>query len=183
MYQTYRVIDVSDIRQVPDSQEVFVYTDSDSFLSIEVLERVPRDDDSDAVKYHFNALAEDNDAINSTITSIQPFKSSNVVAPLAVAGLNEATGSIIMNTPNTEAGDMLPHIILEGRQEVRKFNQPDAVEVEILMALFRIRSHDADVVVSASIPNNAARSIGIKEDFYVLVSSFRIHDYGLFGSH
>ncbi|KAL4071715.1 hypothetical protein J3A83DRAFT_4187853 [Scleroderma citrinum] len=79
-----------------------------------------------------------------------------------------------MNTPNTEAGDMLPHIILEGRQEVRKFNQPDAVEVEILMALFRIRSHDADVVVSASIPNNAARSIGIKEDFYVLVSSFLI---------
>lgn len=39
-----------DIRQVPDSQEVFVYTDSDSFLSVEVLQRVPKDDDTEAVK-------------------------------------------------------------------------------------------------------------------------------------
>lgn len=40
-----------DIRQVPDSQEVFVYTDSDSFLSVEVLQRVPKDDDTEAVKW------------------------------------------------------------------------------------------------------------------------------------
>jgi len=105
-------------------------------------------------RYHFTALAEDNDATMSTIIS----------------------------TCVPKADGKHPPVVLEGKQEVRKFNQPCAVEVDILLALFRVKDYGVDVIVSASIPKNSARLTAIKEDFYALVQSFRIRDYGLFVS-
>lgn len=105
-------------------------------------------------RYHFTALAEDNDATMSTI----------------------------INTCVPNIDGILPHVILEGKQEVRKFNQPCAVEVDILLALFRVKDYGVDVIVSASIPKNSARLTAIKEDFYALLESFRIRDYSLFVS-
>jgi hypothetical protein len=41
----------SDLRQVPDTQEVFVYPDSQISIIVEILERVASNDDAEAAKF------------------------------------------------------------------------------------------------------------------------------------
>ncbi len=41
----------SDLRQVPDTQEVFLYPDSGVSIIFEVLQRVDKEDDQDAARY------------------------------------------------------------------------------------------------------------------------------------
>ncbi|KAG6335881.1 hypothetical protein ID866_3218 [Astraeus odoratus] len=152
------VLDASDIRQVPDSQELFLYLRSDSFLSIEVLERVPEDDDLEAAKFHFDAVADDNDAIEPTVKEVRH---------LGIRAVSD--------------GSTLSPVFLRGTQKVQKFGREDPQEVEILIALWRIQVDDrcADIVVSANIPDPA--EIGaVEEDFGLLVDTFYILDYGLF---
>ncbi|KIO13287.1 hypothetical protein M404DRAFT_18783 [Pisolithus tinctorius Marx 270] len=160
------VLDISDIRQVPDSQEAFLYPKSDAFLSIEVLQRVPPEDDAEAARYHFDVLAEENGAIDKEITEIRALQ----LEPKKAITSDDLTPS---------------PMFLYGRQKARKFNQPQANEVDILIALFRIVTSKAtaDVVVSASIPTESTGLVdrdAIKSDFQTLVSSFHILDFALF---
>ncbi|KAF8841198.1 Mog1p/PsbP-like protein [Paxillus ammoniavirescens] len=158
------IIDASDIRQVPDSQEVFLYKEG-ACLVVEVLERVADSDDTNAVKFHFEALADDNDAIVSTMQD-----------PLVI--------------PN-DRGDRTPSpIVLHGTQKICKFNQTAVDQVEVLLALFRVQTQQksADVVVSANIPKSSGGQVIVAEekaaaialDFRLLVSSLCIVNYGLF---
>ncbi|KIK93505.1 hypothetical protein PAXRUDRAFT_828898 [Paxillus rubicundulus Ve08.2h10] len=158
------IIDASDIRQVPDSQEVFLYNDvTGSSLVVEVLERVTAPDDTKAVKYHFEALADDNDAIVSTMQD-----------PIVI--------------PNDRGDETPSPIVLRGTQNIRKFSQTAVDQVEVLMALFRVQSKHADVVVSANILKSSGGQVMVAEekaaaiafDFNLLVSSLSIVDYGLF---
>ncbi|KAF9227996.1 Mog1p/PsbP-like protein [Gyrodon lividus] len=160
------ITDASKIRQVPDTQEVFLYNDvAGPFLVVEVLERVSEPDDTKAVKFHFEALAHDNDAIASTMQD-------PIVKP-------------------NERGSQTPSpIVLRGTQSIRKFNRTAVDQVEILMALFRVQSEkkSADVVVSTNIPKSSdgqvivgeEKAMAITSDFNLMVSSFCIVDYNLF---
>ncbi|KAG8217455.1 hypothetical protein J3R82DRAFT_5600, partial [Butyriboletus roseoflavus] len=159
-----KLVDVSDLRQVPDTQEVFLYPDSNVSIIIEVLQRISEPIDAEAVKFHFEALAHDNDAISSMIFG-PPF------------------------VMHSDRGDQTPSpIILRGSQRVRKFNAIAADNVDISIALFRVHSggKSADLVVSASIPRSSEGCVGekhaaaIASEFNSLVSSLRIKDYGLF---
>ncbi|KIJ69478.1 hypothetical protein HYDPIDRAFT_80300 [Hydnomerulius pinastri MD-312] len=160
------LLDASDIRQVPDTQEVFLYPNMEGpFLVVEVLERVSEPDDMKAVKFHFEALAYDNDAVASAMQEPR----------------------VVTN----DRGDNTPSpITLRGTQSIRKFNRTAVDQVEILMALFRVQvaQKSADIVVSASIPKSSGGQImvgdekaaAIASDFNLLVLSLRIVDYGLF---
>ncbi|KAF9246585.1 hypothetical protein BU15DRAFT_39831 [Melanogaster broomeanus] len=164
------ILDASDVRQVPDTQEVFLYTDvMGPFLVIEVLERVSEPDDMEAVKFHFKALAHDNDATTSTMQD-----------PTVI--------------PNRR-GDQTPSpVVLRGTQSISKFNRSTVDQVEILMALFRVqvqsgkKQRSADVVVSANIPRSSGgqvmvgeeKAAAIASDFNSLVESLCISDYDLF---
>ena len=44
-------LNYSDIRQVPDTQEVLLYPDSSVSIVVEILERVQPEDDEGAAKY------------------------------------------------------------------------------------------------------------------------------------
>lgn len=78
-------------------------------------------------------------------------------------------------------------ILLEGTQEIKKFNRPTADEVQILLALYRVEDKNVDVVFSVNIPVKTEgggtglqeRSVA-KDAFLAATQSFHIHDFGLF---
>ena len=55
-------VNVSDVRQVPDNQEVFVDDTTGASVIVELLERVDDVDDANAARYHFDELARSNRA-------------------------------------------------------------------------------------------------------------------------
>lgn len=158
------LIDASDLRQVPDTQEVFLYSDSDVSIIVEILQRVDPNDDYDAIKFHFDSLAHDNGSHENHI---------NQVSTKSNDGGDDGTPSAIL---------------LDGVQNVLKFNQKNPDEVRVLMALYRIAKHGTDIVVTFNLPIRTNRGPLIREeeqtkilsDFREFVHSFQIVDYNLF---
>lgn len=157
------LIDASDIRQVPDTQEVFLYPDSSISIIVEILQRVDPPDFHDAAKFHFDSLAHDNNALQSNVESVDVI-------------------------PN-DRGDRTPSaIVLSGHQVVRKFNQATPDQVLVLMALYRVEEKGIDLVVTFNVPlhSNDGGEVGesgrdiARTQFDTLVRSLTIVDFGLF---
>lgn len=160
------IIDASEIRQVPDTQELFLFRDSDISIILEVLERVEPDDPSEAITFHFNSIAHDNDAQTAVVHAIEQVP---------------ATSTDTNTTP--------PAIILYGTQHVAKFNRPTPDEVRIFLAVFRVASKNVDLVLTFNVPvvteDNKGASDGAgltaaKLQFEEAVRSLKIVDLGLF---
>jgi len=157
------LLDASDLRQVPDTQEVFLYPSSSISLIVEVLQRADPSDPKDAVKFHFEALAHDNSAQSQAVHEV----------------------TII---PNGRGDDTPSVILLSGTQTVPKFNRPTPDEVRILMALYRVESKNIDLVMSMNIPVTSAdggaadadKLASATKDFDVAAKSLHIVDFGLF---
>ncbi|KAF8969805.1 hypothetical protein BDZ97DRAFT_160880 [Flammula alnicola] len=157
------LIDASDIRQVPNTQEVFMYPQSNVSVILEILQRVERSHYDDAIRFHFDSLAHDNSARSATVESV-------------------------VMIPN-DRGDGTPSaIVLKGVQMVPKFNHTTPDKVQIFMALFRVESKAADLVLTFNVPvesvdGGAVDSGGLENaeaDFNTFVRSLRIVDFGLF---
>ncbi|KAJ1524713.1 hypothetical protein HK096_000693 [Nowakowskiella sp. JEL0078] len=58
-------VQLSDLREIPDHQEVFVDTITNESVIFEILE-LAEIADIDAASYHFQQLADDNDATNES---------------------------------------------------------------------------------------------------------------------
>ncbi|KDR73443.1 hypothetical protein GALMADRAFT_609979 [Galerina marginata CBS 339.88] len=157
------LIDAANLRQVPDTQEVFMYPDSNISIIVEILQRVESSHYSDAIRFHFDSLAHDNSARSAEVESV----------------------SVIPN----DRGDETPSaIVLKGIQFVPKFNHTTPDKVQILMALFRVESKHIDLAVTFNIPIGCAdggavsseQSEKARADFDTFVRTFRIVDFGLF---
>ncbi|KAJ7219071.1 hypothetical protein GGX14DRAFT_434458, partial [Mycena pura] len=160
------LVDASDLRQVPDNQEVLLYPDSSVSIIVEVLERVDAADHDSAARFHFDSLAHDNSA------------DSAVVDAVAVI-------------PNTRNDGTPPAITLSGVQSVAKFNKADRDQVRVLMGLFRVENKRVDLVVTFNIPMQSHDSGAVDERgwkatqiyfdaFDAFVRSLCIVDFGLF---
>ncbi|KAJ7109160.1 hypothetical protein C8R44DRAFT_801796 [Mycena epipterygia] len=157
------LVDASDLRQVPDTQEVLLYPNSSVSIIVEILERVDPADDDPAIRYHFDSLAHDNSA------------QSTVVNAVAI-------------TPNTRGDNTPPAITLSGVQLVPKFNLTTPDQVRVLMALFRVEDKRVDLVVTFNIPMNSQDDGAVDEEgwsdmqihFHAFVNSLRIVNFGLF---
>jgi len=155
-------IDASDIRQVPDNQEVFLYPDSQISIVVEVLQRVAPNDDAGAAKFHFDSLADDNSATARSVENV--------------------------TTIRNNGGDKTPTpTVLVGTQTVRKFNSTVPDTIRILLAVFRIVSKDVDLVLSMNVPLQTAEGETAdaiyqeaQRDFGTAVKSLQIIDLGLF---
>ncbi|GAA5875253.1 hypothetical protein JCM16303_000556 [Sporobolomyces ruberrimus] len=167
-------LDASDLRQVPDTQEVFLSPNSDLSLIIEVLELVKDEGAGDsleaAIKFHFSSLAHDNSALSSNIDSIN------------VPTIDKST-----NGDSTRPEVQGP-TVLTGTQSVSKFNKSpeEADTVLIQFALWRIPSKNADVTLCVNFPVKMGET-GVELDpqeakrvFEDAVRSFEIRDFGLF---
>ncbi|KAF8201513.1 hypothetical protein BJ912DRAFT_503958 [Pholiota molesta] len=157
------LIDASDIRQVPNTQEVFMYPDSNVSIILEILQRVEPSHYNDAIRFHFDSLAHDNSAVSANIHSV----------------------SVVPN----DRGDNTPSaIVLKGVQMVPKFNHATPDRVEILMALFRVESKGIDLVLTFNVPvesvdEGRANEFTIekaKADFDQFARSLRIVDFDVF---
>ncbi|KAF9466385.1 hypothetical protein BDZ94DRAFT_1251830 [Collybia nuda] len=157
------LVDASDLRQIPNTQEVFMYPDSSISIIVEILEKVEPLHFNDAIRFHFDSLAHDNTAVSATVDDV----------------------SVI---PNDRGDDTPSAAVLSGIQSVRKFNQPTPDTVQILMALYRVERKNVDLVVTFNIPtqSNDGGAVGsqgletAKSHFYSFVQSLHIVDYGLF---
>jgi len=154
-----RCIDVSEIRQVPDNQEVFLYPDSPISIIVEVLERVAENDDEEAAKFHFSSLAGDNSAASSSIERVS-------------------------RIPGDRGGDTPSPIVLHGTQLVHKFNSAVLDTVRIFLAVFRIKSKNVDLVLSMNVPLETVEGrvddTKYQLDFDTAVKSLHVLDFGLF---
>ncbi|THH04481.1 hypothetical protein EW145_g5493 [Phellinidium pouzarii] len=114
--------------------------------------------------FHFDALAHDNDAVSRTVHSIESLES--------------------LASPETTPSP----ILLEGSQQIAKFNRQFEDKVHILLALYRVTGKNVDLVLSANIPitTEAGGVLGSddlnssKEAFLAAARSLKIADFGLF---
>lgn len=166
------LIDASDLRQVPDQQEVWLDNDSNLSWILEVVQLVTQDgaqhDQDSAIRFLFQSLAHDNSALSSEIEAIS-------VAPLPLP-LSSATTPALLG-PTT----------LVGIQKVSKFNLPPekADSVLILMALWRIPEKNSDLVLCVNFPVREAggeevNAEAARDTFDLAVRTLLIKDYGLF---
>ncbi|KAI9018680.1 hypothetical protein CLU79DRAFT_759850 [Phycomyces nitens] len=170
-------MDASHFRQVPDNQEVFVDTNTQQSLIIELLEQVSADGEESA-KFHFGQLASDNDALSFDISSVRTCP-PDIVCPLLPA---ETTFVYV----------------LHGSQQVAKFNEEkDGAynHVHIVMAVIRLAHARTDVVISINAPQAVAEKSSEKttseetmsaslelvdEEMVELLNSFEVKDWTLF---
>jgi len=157
------LVDASDLRQVPDTQEVFLYPDSSKSLILEVLQRVEPTGSDEAARFHFDSIAHDNEAISRTVGEIR--------------------------TVSNDRGDNMPSpILLDGTQTVNKFNATVPDQIRIFMALYRIEDKNIDLVLVMNVPvssldGGAVNEEGVpasRKEFETAALSLRIVDYGLF---
>jgi len=123
--------DVSDLRQVPDNQEVFVHSTTDQSIMIELLTRV-QETDEQAIRTHFDDLASSNDAIGPDDSKI-----------LSVESIATNRLSLVQCTS--------AHYVV-GEQMVSKFNETARNVITVHMALLRLSQHDTDVIVTFNDP-------------------------------
>ncbi|KAJ1926765.1 hypothetical protein IWQ60_003534 [Tieghemiomyces parasiticus] len=166
--------DVNTYRQIPDHQEVFASDSNDQSIVIEIFEKAPVSDE-EAAKFHFQELAESNEAATSEIISNEPIPDENVP-----------------ELPTTAVCSMVT-----GKQIVSKFKESTAEAANyVLMYVAVIRLHEfhTDIVISMNHPvvisaqSTSSQSMTAETDpkvslttFKHLLETFKIEDFKLFG--
>ncbi|KAG0324260.1 hypothetical protein BG000_002278 [Podila horticola] len=175
---------ISHVREVPDHQEVFVNVDEDQSVIVEILELAAEASDDGCAAFHYQQLAEDNDAEeSSTIQSV----------------------SILSNAELPSWPSDAKIYLLLGQQRVAKFNERQRqVEsgsaedtrnlLQIMMVVVRLPRQATDIVISYNVPLQIAATSSSREVahegniqeaevwFRNLIGSFRVRDWSLFGN-
>jgi len=152
-------------QEVPDTQELFRYSQSDVIIVIEVIARVEPTDNQEAVRFIFNELADVNDANLRTIDDDPD------VPPL-----------IRPEPPPDKSGTALIPTILTGTQHIAKDGraQNELDQVRIAMCLFRPHTCN-DLLITFNVPEKSGGWNQAKNDFKTLVESLTV-DPELFAS-
>ncbi|KAJ3684914.1 hypothetical protein LUZ61_014078 [Rhynchospora tenuis] len=177
-----RFQDVSNIREVPDHQEVFVDPTRDESLIIELLDLKSEVADHESATWFLRDLAIEQDASDSVV--------------IEHSGMMELTG--LQN-----GNEAVPAMTAVGKLAVSKGRQGRGAEniVRVYLANIRLKNVSTDVLITAYEPliinplSESARTVGagvavpaeqsgclpVQEVFRLAVSSFKIHDWNLFG--
>ncbi|KAF2211982.1 hypothetical protein CERZMDRAFT_97900 [Cercospora zeae-maydis SCOH1-5] len=172
--------DVSQIRQVPDTQEVFLHTEGFSSMVFDILERVSppaiaSDDDVEALKFHLSDIIDSKpDAAASTI-------------------LQTATEFPLVKMPETKCWSLVARVPA-GEKMRGRANEPKG-GVCVFVVLVRLENVQTDFVVSVNLPvmregtgadmGDTAEVEGLLETGKKMrervVGSLQVKDWGLFG--
>ncbi|KAL2484612.1 Mog1/PsbP/DUF1795-like photosystem II reaction center PsbP family protein [Abeliophyllum distichum] len=178
-----RFQDVSNIRQVPDHQEVFVDPTRDESLIFELIDLKANVPDEGSASWFLQDLANEQDAEGTMV--------------LEQSGVFQADGLQYRNTPavvTTATGQMG---ISKGRQGREAQNI-----VKVYLANLRLKEVGTDVLITAYEPmlinplSESASTVGaglavpaaqygcmpMAEVFKHAVSSFKVNDWSLFGA-
>mmetsp|Transcript_65380 Transcript_65380/g.116335 ORF Transcript_65380/g.116335 Transcript_65380/m.116335 type:complete len:190 (-) Transcript_65380:1069-1638(-) len=166
-------IDASDIRQVPDNQEVFIDPQTDACIIIELLSLTPNVSLEDLAPYHFKELAKEN------------------AADFHVGECQVMSDDTMPHLPPTK--DAYKQVI-KGTQTIAKFKEAAANLVTTYLAVVRLAPPlSTEILISLSAPSeihpeSSSKGLqpmgGNKELcdrlFTDLLRSFHIRDFGLF---
>lgn len=165
--------DISELREIPDNQEVFTHPHTDQSMIVELVEYQEQVEDQDAAKYHFEDIASSNNALESgafEVTNVGPLSKSDVAL-----------------------SDCSTAWMLTGTQCVAKFNEEARNMVTLHLGLFRLPQFSTDVLVTFNDPQriNPDSSSATSEemqrgawtvvDFQRLLKTLTLHNPGLFG--
>ncbi|MFS7897239.1 putative ran-interacting Mog1 protein [Helianthus anomalus] len=175
-----RFEDVSNIRQVPDHQEVFVDPARDESLIIELLEMKHDLADNASATWFLQDLATEQAAEGNIVTE--------------QSAVFEAQGLGYRNIPSVITTATAQMAISKGRQGREAQNL-----VKVYLANLRLKGVGTDVLITAYEPvfiNESARSVGagltvpaaelgrtpMADVFKQVVATFRVNDWNLFGA-
>lgn len=178
-----RFQDISNIRPVPDHQEVFADPNRDESLIFELLDLKRDVEDNGSATWFLRDLATEQDAEGSLV--------------LEHSGMADVEGLRYRDIPaviNTAVGQMS---ISKGRQGREAQNI-----VRVYLANIRLKEVGTDVLITAYEPllinplSESARTVGygpavparesgclpVADAFQLAVSNFKVHDWNLFGA-
>mmetsp|Transcript_9264 Transcript_9264/g.20604 ORF Transcript_9264/g.20604 Transcript_9264/m.20604 type:complete len:187 (+) Transcript_9264:66-626(+) len=157
--------DASEVRQVPDHQEVWTDHSSDRSITVEILERKDIADDH-AVAFFLADLADANDARDARLVSERQLSTQEV-----------------------------PHLadvhcrLGVGLQRIPKFNEDSANLVQIYLCVIRLAAQETDILLVLNDPieidpRSSSADVPVMdrgEDLFLsLLRTFQIVDWGLF---
>ncbi|KAF2769113.1 Mog1p/PsbP-like protein [Teratosphaeria nubilosa] len=122
--------DVSDIRQVPDHQEVWLDKDGFTSIIVEILERVEKSDDIEALRYHLEDIVQEDWGEMKMWSSNQ--------AHFAKLPKYTPAYTLLATSPPGEKQ--------RGRQ-----NEPDFIG--ILLTMVRLVQQKTDLIVAINVPH------------------------------
>ncbi|KAG7740907.1 hypothetical protein KL923_001548 [Ogataea haglerorum] len=154
------MVDASTLRQIPDTQEVFVagpdtQLGPEDAIIFDLLESVDVPDDA-AAEYHFQELAKLNGADNAKVL--------------------EATKIVCPNFAQD------PTYVLVGSQEVKKWGR-DQTELVVLLGLIRLQRVQTDLLITYNLPGEdfGPRIPVAKQVIQHILESLQVQDWSLFG--
>ncbi|CAO3615639.1 unnamed protein product [Cunninghamella blakesleeana] len=166
-------MDASTIRQVPDNQEVFIDMNTQQSLIIELLEKVEHLNE-EAAKFHFEQIADQNNATNYSIKSIEHV-SVDIAAP-----------KLPIDTTV---------YFVRGFQNVAKFNENAVNQIELILAVVRLEKVQTDLIITLNAPTHVSPNSSENKDLVnpapessyinemkLLVQALEVHDWSLFGN-
>nr|ADO28291.1 ran guanine nucleotide release factor [Ictalurus furcatus] len=163
--------DISELREIPDNQEVFAHTHTDQSIIIELLEYQSHVEDSQAARYHFEDVAGSNKVMEAGQMEVMEVQ----CVPQEQLSLSQCSSAWI----------------LTGAQLISKFNEEAKNIVKIHLCLFRLPEYTTDILITFNDPfsisplssSSSASADGAwtVQDFHTLVQSFQLLDPGVFG--
>lgn len=121
--------DVSEIRQVPDHQEVWLDTNGFTSIIVEILERVDKPSDIEALEYHLRDIVEED------VTDTKIWTSS------------QAHFSKLPNMPSYTLVATSP----PGAKQRGRAREPDFVG--ILLTMVRLVQEKTDIIIAVNVPH------------------------------
>ncbi|KAL6464144.1 hypothetical protein MHYP_G00285350 [Metynnis hypsauchen] len=162
--------DISELREIPDNQEVFSHAHTDQSVIVELMEYQAHVEDSQAARYHFEDLAGSNKATAEglwEVRGVEPIPSSQI-------NLQQCSSAWL----------------LSGAQLISKFNEEAKNTVNIHLCLFRLPQYTTDILITFNDPVNisplsssavvSAEESWTLQDFLTLLQSVRLLDPGVF---
>ncbi|XP_056314431.1 ran guanine nucleotide release factor [Danio aesculapii] len=165
-------MDISELRQIPDNQEVFAHSQTDQSIIIELLEYQSQVQDAEAARYHFEDVAGSNKAIENGTWEVRVVKQ----VPQSEISMQECSSAWL----------------LSGAQLVSKFNEEAKNTVNVHQCLFRLPQFTTDILMmfndpvfinplSSSAAGNMEAIPWTQQDFQGVLQSLRLLDSGVFG--
>jgi Ran-interacting Mog1 protein len=174
-------IDASDLRQVPDHQEVFLSPKTLTSVIFEINQYVKTTNDANAVHFHFNDVIPNEDRLAGDLAAPTQVEMTNPSVKDFLAYFIQ--GTIVSPEADKKAPSTLP---IDWQQN------PETKDVltKAYQLVVRMAKYETDLCIRINVPlkEMLAQEDASKEEDYVkgmtekIVATFDVKDFGLFGA-
>jgi hypothetical protein len=174
-------VDASDLRQIPDHQEVFLSHETLTSVIFEINQYVETSTETSAIQFHFTDVIEKSDRLAEPLS--EPSKAMMVKPSLKDFPAYVLQGSILAPEVDKQASSNLP---VEWQQTPQTIDRV----TKVLQLVIRMQKYETDLCVRINVPMNEMKNneqAGKEEAFAnavmeKIVETLDIKDFGLFGT-